>query len=112
VGPEIRAERVFDAAQRIGPRLQGVHGVAQDAHDLGLAAGEALLERVQRGGFAVSGVREREREEREHHALAAVRRKLDLASVVGTERELGRNVTDLEGLRVARDLRSTLPGFR
>jgi len=64
VRPVIGAERVFDATERFGPRLQRVDGITEDAHDLGLSPGEALLERVQRGSFAVSGIRKREGEER------------------------------------------------
>ena len=95
VRPVVGAERVFDGAERFGPGLQRIHGVAQDAHDLGLSPGEALLERIQRGSLAVSGIRKREREERENHALSAIGRELDLASVVGTKREIRRDVTDL-----------------
>src|SRR5207245_5088319 len=42
VGPEVRAKGIADPTERLRPRLQRVHGVAQDAHDLGLSAGEAL----------------------------------------------------------------------
>src|SRR5213593_1158565 len=105
--PEVGAERVLDAAERLSPRLQRVHRIAEDAHDLGLATGEALLERVQRGSFAVSGFGEREREERDDNTLPAECGELDLAPIVGPEREVRCGVADLESLRLARDLRPT-----
>ena len=105
--PVVRAERVLHPAERVRPRLQRIDGVAQNAHDLGLAAGEALLERVQRGGLVVSGVGECEREEGEHHALAAIVRKFDLAPVVRPKSELWCDVADFQGLRLACDLRPT-----
>src|SRR3989442_10787952 len=107
--PEVRAERVVDPAERIRPGLQRVHRVAADAHDLGFPTGEALLKRVQRGSFAVSGVRESEGEEREDDALSVERGERDLAAVVRAEREVRSGVTDLEGLRLGRDL---VPAFR
>lgn len=110
--PVVGTERVLDPAKRFGPGFERVDGVAQDAHDLGLAARETLLERVQRGGFVVSGVGERECEEREHHAPSAEVRQLDLAPVVRAQREVWRDITNLEGLRLARDLRSALPWLR
>src|SRR2546428_13611041 len=102
--PEVRAERVLDPAEGIRPRLQRVDGVAADAHDLGLPTGEALLERVQRGSFAVSGIGEGEGEERDDHAAPAERGERDLAAVVRAEGEVRSVIADLEGLRLGREL--------
>ena len=93
--PVVGAERVLHAPKGIRPRLQRVDGVAKNAHDLGLPAGETLLQRVQRGGLAVSGIGESEREEREHHGLSAERRKRDLAAIVRAQREVRSGIADL-----------------
>src|SRR5512143_2683000 len=82
VGPEIRNERVRNAAQRFAPRLLGGNRITADSQNLAIQPFELGALRVVRRDLAVSSGGKGKRVKSDHHVLLpAILTQLDVDPV-------------------------------